>query len=191
MENIIVIMIVFVIGLVLGYITIKFLRYGFFLVLFLLVLGAVFLFYQLPLETFLRMVLYAVLPYLFIIILFYVFIGKEESSLRVDEKYQLILNTKWNKIILKNIRRGISIIGSAGSGKTESVVYNVFDHLGKYGFCGVMHDYKNFEITEMAYPIFKETENEFHSTQSIIRQTQLHQNTFPMRKVYTKFQECF
>ena len=162
MENIIVIIVVFVIGLVLGYITIKFLRYGFFLVLFLLVLGAVFLFYQLPLETFLRMVLYSVLPYLFIIILFYVFIGKEESSLCVDEKYQLILNTKWNKIILKNIRRGISIIGSAGSGKTESVVYNVFDHLGKYGFCGVMHDYKNFEITEMAYPIFKETENDFY-----------------------------
>ena len=90
MENIIVIIIVFVVGLVLGYITIKFLRYGFFLVLFLLVLGAVFLFYQLPLETFLRMVLYAVLPYLLIMILFYVFIGKEESSLRVDEKLSLI-----------------------------------------------------------------------------------------------------
>lgn len=162
MEHIILVVLVFLMVCTLAFILIKFLRYGFFMILFLIGLGGLFLFHYLPLETFLRITLYAILPYLFISILLYVFIGKEEIKANIAEKYRVVLKTKYHKLILENIRRGISIIGSAGSGKTESVVYNVFNHLGKHGFCGVMHDYKNFEITEMAYPIFKETENDFY-----------------------------
>lgn len=56
---------------------------------------------------------------------------------------------------MKNVRRGAAVIGAAGSGKTESVVYNFLQHFRKYSFCGIIHDYKNFELTEIAYPLFK------------------------------------
>ena len=56
---------------------------------------------------------------------------------------------------IENIKRGASIIGSAGSGKTESVVYGFLKHFQEHSFCGVIHDYKDFELTEMAYPLFK------------------------------------
>ena len=63
---------------------------------------------------------------------------------------------------MKNIRRGVSIIGSAGSGKTESVVFNFLKHFNRHAFCGVIHDYKHFEITEMAYPLFQNSKIPFH-----------------------------
>ncbi len=57
--------------------------------------------------------------------------------------------------LLLNIKRGVSIIGASGSGKTESVVYNLLEHFSKKSFCGLIHDYKDYEITEMAYPLFR------------------------------------
>ncbi|HAS59752.1 MAG TPA: mobilization protein, partial [Algoriphagus sp.] len=53
-------------------------------------------------------------------------------------------------------------MGSAGSGKTESVVFSFLKHFNKYGFCGVIHDYKHFEITEMAYPLFQNPKVPLH-----------------------------
>ena len=70
------------------------------------------------------------------------------------DRYKVRFEVKHGKFQIQNIKRGASIIGSAGSGKTESVVYNFLQHFSKYSFCGVIHDYKNFEITEMAYPLF-------------------------------------
>ena len=58
-------------------------------------------------------------------------------------------------------RKGASIIGSAGSGKTESVVYGFLKHFRKESFCGIIHDYKDFELTEMAYPLFKDSDIPF------------------------------
>ncbi|MGO2359430.1 MAG: type IV secretory system conjugative DNA transfer family protein [Mesonia sp.] len=62
---------------------------------------------------------------------------------------------------MDNIKRGASIIGSAGSGKTESVVYGFLKHFQEHQFCGIIHDYKDFELTEMAYPLFKNGEIPF------------------------------
>jgi len=73
-------------------------------------------------------------------------------------KYQVSFKTTKGSFIINNIKRGVSIIGSAGSGKTESVVYGFLQHFQRHGFCGIIHDYKDFEITEMAYPIFKDSD---------------------------------
>jgi len=162
MENLFNIIGVFLLGNLLNYFVIRFLRNGFFVTLIGVLLVSGFMHYYLPFEQFLKAILYWILPSIFIALLLYVFIGKEESPSNLDEKYKVILPTKGYRLTLNNIRRGISIIGSAGSGKTESTVFNLLEHLGKYNFCGVMHDYKNFEITEMAYPIFRHTENEFY-----------------------------
>jgi len=155
-------MVFFLIGCAFSYLIIRYLRYGFFITLFIITALGFLLYYNLPLTLFLKMLLYLILPSLLVALVCYVFLAKDESIVNIAEKYKVVLNTRGYTLILENIRRGISIIASAGSGKTESIVYNLFEHLGTYGFCGVMHDYKNFEITEMAYPIFKESKNDFY-----------------------------
>ena len=72
------------------------------------------------------------------------------------------MKTKGQTITIENIKRGVSIIGSAGSGKTESVVYKILEHFGKNDFSGIIHDYKNLELTEVAYPLFKESNLDFY-----------------------------
>lgn len=104
-----------------------------------------------------HIILLIILPLLFLVTVLYVFFHKETTS-NSDKKYQVHFKVKGGKFKIDNVKRGVSIIGSAGSGKTESVVYNFLQHFSKYGFCGVIHDYKHFEITEMAYPLFKAME---------------------------------
>ncbi|WP_416448356.1 type IV secretory system conjugative DNA transfer family protein [Leeuwenhoekiella sp. A2] len=100
-------------------------------------------------------ILYFACPLLLINILFYVFLHKTDNPKSGDTKYRVGFPTVQGYFKLENIKRGASIIGSAGSGKTESVVYGFLRHFQKEGFCGIIHDYKDFELTEMAYPLFK------------------------------------
>jgi hypothetical protein len=137
-------------------------RFGFYL-MFISIIGlAIILYYAMDIQVFLKAILYFMVPFLFCNVLLYVYLGKEETATNIDKKYKVTMKTKGSRLQLDNIRRGVSIIGSAGSGKTESVVYNFLEHFGKYGFCGVMHDYKNFEITEMAYPLFQKSSANFY-----------------------------
>ena len=91
----------------------------------------------------------------------YVFIPKKEIS-NTETKYQVQFKTESGSFKINNIKRGVSVIGAAGSGKTESVVYNLLQHFSQNSFCGLIHDYKDFEITEMAYPLFKNRNLEFY-----------------------------
>lgn len=155
------VLLVLPLGSLISFFLVKYFRYGF-IGSWLLVLGVVTaLFFLLEMNVFLRVMLYLLLPWAFINLLCYVFIPNKEAN-TIDKKYRLVLQTKGTKLVLSNIRRGISIIGAAGSGKTESIVHNLFQHFAGHRFCGVMHDYKNFEITEMAYPLFKGTDRKFH-----------------------------
>ena len=85
----------------------------------------------------------------------YVFVHKTDEPKNADSKYRVSFATNKGIFKLENVKRGASIIGSAGSGKTESVVYGFLKHFQKESFCGIIHDYKDFELTEMAYPLFK------------------------------------
>ncbi|MFI8380566.1 type IV secretory system conjugative DNA transfer family protein [Leeuwenhoekiella sp. NPDC079379] len=105
--------------------------------------------------------LYLICPLLLINTVLYVFLHKVSEVKRADEEYKVNFKTNTGNFKIDNIKRGASIIGSAGSGKTESVVYGFLKHFEKYNFCGVIHDYKDFEITEMAYPLFKNSEIPF------------------------------
>lgn len=91
----------------------------------------------------------------------YVFFQKETDNNYVS-KYEVNFKTTEGKFKLNNIKRGASVIGAAGSGKTESVVYGFLQHFRKHEFCEVIHDYKEFEITEMAYPLFKDSKVPFY-----------------------------
>ncbi|MGO3719376.1 MAG: type IV secretory system conjugative DNA transfer family protein [Mesonia hippocampi] len=85
----------------------------------------------------------------------YVFLHKTDEPKNAESKYRVSFATSKGNFKLENVKRGASIIGSAGSGKTESVVFGFLSHFQKEGFCGIIHDYKDFELTEMAYPLFK------------------------------------
>src|SRR5680860_807152 len=99
--------------------------------------------------------LYLVCPLTLVNVGMYVFLHETDKSKNGDIKYRVNFATTKGNFKLKNIKRGASIIGSAGSGKTESVVFGFLKHFQKYKFCGIIHDYKDFELTEMAYPLFK------------------------------------
>lgn len=100
--------------------------------------------------------LYLVCPLTLINIGLYVFLHKTEKPKNSNSKYQVNFATTKGNFKLDNIKCGASVIGSAGSGKTESVVYGFLKHFRKESFCGIIHDYKDFELTEMAYPLFKD-----------------------------------
>ncbi|ARN78883.1 mobilization protein [Nonlabens spongiae] len=125
-----------------------------------LVLGTM-VFYLNEENTLNLITLYLVCPLILINIGMYVFLHKTDKPTNGDCKYQVSFATTKGIFKLDNIKRGASIIGSAGSGKTESVVYGFLKHFWKENFCGIIHDYKDFELTEMAYPIFKDSDIPF------------------------------
>ena len=90
--------------------------------------------------------LYLACPLMLINIGLYVFLHKTENSQKGSTKYQVNFSTNKGNFKLDNIKRGASVIGSAGSGKTESVVYGFLKHFRKESFCGIIHDYKDFEL---------------------------------------------
>jgi hypothetical protein len=56
---------------------------------------------------------------------------------------------------MQNIKRGIAIFGSAGSGKTESGFVPILKHAGERNIPCLCYDYKNGEITEIAHFFFQ------------------------------------
>ena len=105
--------------------------------------------------------LYLVCPLTLINAGMYVFLHKTDTPKNGDIKYRVNFPSTKGNFKLENIKRGASVIGSAGSGKTESVVYGFLKHFRKEGFCGIIHDYKDLELTEMAYPLFKDGDISF------------------------------
>lgn len=84
------------------------------------------------------------------------------NKAKLTKQYAFRMPLSSGSIKLKDIRRGVSIIGAAGSGKTESVVAQFLKHFSKHTFCGIIHDYKNFELSKIAYPLFKESKMPFY-----------------------------
>ncbi|MEH6659722.1 type IV secretory system conjugative DNA transfer family protein [Leeuwenhoekiella marinoflava] len=152
--------IVSIIGLVSSvfYVIFRISRYAFFLN-FIMLLCVVF--YLTEGDELVLILLYLVCPLMLINTGLYVFLHTTENLQDGDSKYQVNFATTKGNFKLDNIKRGASIIGSAGSGKTESVVYGFLKHFRKEGFCGIIHDYKDFELTEMAYPLFNTSDIPF------------------------------
>lgn len=101
-----------------------------------------------------QFVLFHLLPLLSLNTILFAF-SERWSGKWIPDKYCISFSLKKGKLEIQNLRRGVAVIGAAGSGKTESAVYNFLKHFRKHSFCGIIHDYKNFELTEIAYPLFK------------------------------------
>jgi hypothetical protein len=125
-----------------------------------------------------------ILPLGFVNVLCYVFFPKQKS-VPSNRTYHVTLPTKKGNLTLENIRRGIAIIGAAGSGKTESVVHGLLKHFSQQNFSGVIHDYKDFEITELAYPLFAQNDMQFF----IVSFDQLYHKVNPIAPRYLPDEE--
>ncbi len=138
-------------------------RYGYFFNTILILASFFFLNEQNPpLFPFLKIILYLGCPLILSNTILFVFFQKEDKNAAVSSQYEVNFKLKSGKFRINNILRGASVIGAAGSGKTESVVYGFLQHFRNNSFCGVIHDYKDFEITEMAYPLFQQSDIDFY-----------------------------
>lgn len=121
-----------------------------------------------------------ILPLQAINLICYLVLVEGDDVTGIPKRYRVRLAVVGGSFTIKNLRRGVSIIGSAGSGKTESVVYGFLKHLKQHRFCGVIHDYKHFEITEMAHPLYADAEIPFH----IISFDNIHKKVNPIAPRY-------
>ncbi|NQX92246.1 MAG: type IV secretory system conjugative DNA transfer family protein [Flavobacteriales bacterium] len=112
-------------------------------------------------NTLAKVILYGLCPGILMTLVGYVFF-KRKSKARSKDPFVVSLPLQQGKLVLENVRRGVSIIGAAGSGKTESVITQFLSHFTKNGFSGVIHDYKNFELTEIVFPIIDKEKTDFH-----------------------------
>ena len=164
----------------------KMTRYAFFINLILTIICLGFLFrLSAYLMQWVIQLLYIGCPLLLINTVLYVFLHKENEILDSNVKHQVHFKVKRGNFKINNIKRGASIIGSAGSGKTESVVFNFLQHFSKHKFSGVIHDYKNFEITEMAFPLFEKNEIDF----KVISFDNIHDRVNPIAPRYMTNEE--
>lgn len=139
----------------------------------------------LEMEAFWQWVLFHVLPFQVLNLIIYALPDFRSERERVPPHYKVQLAHRNGTFTLTNIRRGVSVIGSAGSGKTESVVCGLLEHFQKHGFCGVIHDYKHFELTELAWPLFKDGDIPFH----IVSFDNIHQRVNPIAPRYLPDEE--
>ena len=77
--------------------------------------------------------------------------GKKENIMLVE-----MLDDRKKKHFISDLNRGVAIFGSSGAGKSASVIFFLMKHLSKHNFAGIINDYKDYELSEIAYPLFME-----------------------------------
>lgn len=81
-------------------------------------------------------------------------LGLLDESTKTDELWDCEIITTKGKRFIKNIKRGVLIFGAAGAGKTESPIYAILKHFALKDFAGVIYDYKDGELSEIAKGLF-------------------------------------
>jgi type IV secretory pathway TraG/TraD family ATPase VirD4 len=121
-------------------------------------IGGGFYFMAYPWES---LLLFWACPLLGLYVLGIAFWHTDNNGSKADA-FTVKLSHRSGQLRLQNIRRGISIIGAAGSGKTESVLAQLLMQCMDNGLSGVVHDYKDFELTEIAYPLLDPNKTQFY-----------------------------
>lgn len=81
--------------------------------------------------------------------------AKKDEIKNKDNPFRAtILDENRKKIIIENVNRGISIFASSGGGKSVGPIYWLGKHFAKNKFCGIINDYKDYELTETLFPLF-------------------------------------
>jgi type IV secretory pathway TraG/TraD family ATPase VirD4 len=140
----------------------RYLKYGFLYVMGILIMLAIAIGGMFGWDLLLKQSLVLWLPLFFVHAVIYGLVDYHKDIGKPSRVFEVRLRVRGRPLVLGNIRRGVSVMASAGSGKTESVIYGFLEHFKKEGFSGVIHDYKDFEITEMACPLWKDQKVPFH-----------------------------
>ena len=74
--------------------------------------------------------------------------SKKEDVMRVE-----MLDDSKKKHWITDLNRGVAIFGSSGAGKSASVIFFLMKHLSRNKFSGIINDYKDYELSEIAYQI--------------------------------------
>jgi len=73
---------------------------------------------------------------------------------KTDPIWDVEFSTNKGTKILRGVQRGVAVFGAAGSGKTISVIHNLILHFSREKFSGIIYDFKDGELTELAIPAF-------------------------------------
>lgn len=136
----------------------KFKNIGFLFSLVVFTVVHLLLFKSDPIYIFLVLVLLPV--FLFVFVLLAVF-DKSAQKAKEDPFFVEILTDKKKKVYLENINTGVAIFGASGAGKSAGPIFWLLKHFAKYNFAGIIYDYKDYELTEIAYPLFKSKLTDF------------------------------
>lgn len=68
-----------------------------------------------------------------------------------------------NKRLTVNIKRGVSVQGAAGSGKTASIAGHILKCMGERNVPALIYDYKNFELVEVVQWFYRESTIPIHA----------------------------
>lgn len=92
----------------------------------------------------------------------YLFFPNSKSGTSAKNKENIMcvemLDDKKKPHRISDLNRGVAIFGSSGAGKSASVIFFLMKHLSRHKFAGIINDYKDYELTEIAYPLFREHE---------------------------------
>lgn len=81
---------------------------------------------------------------------------KREPKTKKDSIWTVEFLTEKGKVLIDNIKRGMVIFGSAGSGKTESVFVALIKHFAERKVPVLVYDYKDLELTEIVNYFYAE-----------------------------------
>lgn len=99
--------------------------------------------------------LFVVLPTLLLSVIGLLIFDKKNNNVR-DPRFRVeLLSESKKKYYLEDINNGVAIFGASGAGKTASAIFYLLKHFAANLFGGIIYDYKNGELTEVAYPLFK------------------------------------
>lgn len=84
-------------------------------------------------------------------------LDRQKKPEKMNPPYNVPLHTTDGRTLyIADANRGIMVSGSTGSGKTAGPITAIMKHFANMKFAGILHDYKEYELTEVAYPLFKE-----------------------------------
>lgn len=92
--------------------------------------------------------------------------------LRLTEKFQkpkkhsksriTILANNGKKYVIKNANLGVFIAGASGAGKSAGPFLQLAMHFAKEKFAGIINDFKDYELTDITYPLFRNAGMNFY-----------------------------
>ena len=86
-----------------------------------------------------------------------------KKKVEIKNVFDVSIPYNRTKKLVFNIKRGVSVQGAAGSGKTASVAGWILKWMGERNIPGLIYDYKNFELVEVVQAFYNESNLKVHA----------------------------